>query len=140
MIDQTKATQIFGDIESVLNDTDIIVQIKGTSMWPFFEEGKTKIRLKKVDKLKKGRIYLFKINNTYILHRLTKINGDTLTFRGDGNYVPEVVNKTSVIASLESFINEGKETHITNKWYRFKVFIYRLLPRRVMLKVFKRRK
>ncbi len=140
MIDKAKATEVFGDIEKVLNDTNIIVRIKGSSMWPFFKEETTKVELKKIENFKKGRIYLFINNNTYVLHRLIKINGDTLTFRGDGNVAVEVVDKSAVIASLEGFSNNCKETHISNKWYRFKVFIYRLLPRRVMLKVFKRKR
>lgn len=140
MIERIKAENIFSEIEPILEIQDIEVRITGSSMWPFFKDGKTKVRLGKIKNIKKGKVYLFRndINDSYVLHRLVKINGETLIFRGDGNYATEKVSKEKLIAELVAFKNK-QEVFVTNKFYRFKVFIYLLMPRRVMLKLFKRK-
>lgn len=139
MIEKNKASSVFDDIDSLLEVSDIIVRITGTSMWPFFKEGKTKVKLSKINKIKKGKIYLFKNNESHVLHRLIKINGDILTFRGDGNVGVELVKKENLIAELIAYNNGKKEISVNNKFYRFKVFLYKLFPRRVMIKLFKKK-
>lgn len=141
MIKANNSIKVLDDIEGLLEVSDISLTVSGSSMWPFFKTGKTKTKLTKIKKIKKGNIYLFKKNDTYVLHRLIKIDDNYLTFRGDGNVKKEIVSKESLIAELVSYKNnDNKEILITKKSYKFKVFLYRLLPRRIVIKLFKRRK
>lgn len=140
MIKEQQVIDVFDDVSSLLEISDILVKVSGTSMWPFFKDNKTKVKLTKIKEIKKGKIYLFKKENTYVIHRLVKVKGEELTFRGDGNFLVERVSKDNLIAELIAFTNNGKkEIKVTNKFYRFKVFIYRLMPRRVVIKLFKRK-
>lgn len=136
---KNKAIDVFDDVDSLLEVSDIIVKINGRSMWPFLKDGKTKVKLSKIEQIKKGKIYLFKNNNSYVLHRLIRISGDILTFRGDGNVGIEKVNKNNLIAEMISYNNGKKEISVNNKFYRFKVFLYRLFPRRIIIKLFKKK-
>jgi|SRR5690554_996314 len=139
MIEKPKGINILDNINDLLNVSDVKLTATGTSMWPFFKGGKTKIKLSKIKNIKKGNIYLFKNNETFVVHRLIKIKNNSLIFKGDGNIKKEIVSKDSLLAELVSYVNKaGKEIKQTNKFYKLKVFIYRLLPRRVMLKLFKK--
>ena len=135
---KNKAIDVFDDVDSLLEVSDIIVKINGRSMF-LFKDGKTKVKLSKIEQIKKGKIYLFKNNNSYVLHRLIRINGDILTFRGDGNVGVEKVNKHNLIAEMIAYNNGKKEISVNNKFYRFKVFLYRLFPRRIIIKLFKKK-
>lgn len=138
MMVKNKAQEIFENIDSFLEVSDVLVHFKGTSMWPFFKEGITKVRLSKVQSIKKGNVYLFKENDKFILHRLIKIKDQHLIFRGDGNVHKETVKKEQLIAQMVAFTNKGKkEVLTTNKLYRFKLFVYKLIPRKVVIKLFK---
>lgn len=137
MIEKIKAREIFDNLAEILAEQDIKIKISGNSMWPFFIDKKTNVRLTKIKSIKKNNIYLFKYQNNYVLHRLIKIKGETLIFQGDGNNVKEIVDKTALVAELVAFENK-RLIYTTNKCYRLKVFLYRLLPRRVVIKLFKR--
>lgn len=139
MIEKSKDINVLDNISDLLSVSDVKLTVTGTSMWPFFKTGETKIKLTKIRNIKKGNIYLFKNNQIFVVHRLIKIKNDKLIFKGDGNIKKEIISKDSLIAELVSYINKsGKEIKQTNKLYKFKVFIYRLLPRRVTLKLFKK--
>lgn len=138
MMEKDKGINVFDDIDALLEVSDVTLTVTGTSMWPFFKENKTKVKLAKITEIKKGKSYLFEFEGRHVIHRLVKIKGEGLIFRGDGNVKRETVKKESLIAELVSYKNKKKEIFVTSKKYRFKVFIYRLLPRRIIIKLFKR--
>ena len=57
----------------------------GRSMLPFIRGGRDRVVLDAPGELEVGGIYLFQRGEKYILHRLEKIDGNNVTFRGDGN-------------------------------------------------------
>lgn len=139
MIKDGKAVNVLDDIDALLEVSDISLTASGSSMWPLFKTLKTKVTLTKVTEIKKGKIYLFIHNKTFVLHELIKVKDDSLIFRGYGNVKKEVVNKEAILAEALSFKNKNnKEVLLTNKNFKFKVFIYKLLPRRIVIKLFKR--
>lgn len=137
MIKNNETVDILVNAKELLEVTNISLTTTGSSMWPFFKGNNTKIKLSKIKEIKKGNIYLFKKENSYILHRLTKIKALKLILKGDGNVTKEIVNKEDLIAQLVSFNNGKKEVNVTNRLYKFKVFMYNLLPRKVVIKLFK---
>lgn len=126
----------FKDIQELLKTTNVKFKVKGSSMWPFFKDGKTTITLTKVEEIKKLDICLFTYKDKYLLHRLVKIKGDDYIFKGDGLISKEIVKRKNIIAKVISYENK-KEIDVKKFSYRLRVFLYRLLPRRIILKVFK---
>lgn len=130
-------TLLFGELKSILEEKDVILRIKGNSMWPFFKDIKTSVTLRKVVSIKNKEIYLFKLNDTYVLHRLIKVKDDKLIFRGDGNLGKEYTTKYSLIGHVIGFENK-KYIKTSSKVYKVKLRLYLLLPRIIMIKLFKR--
>lgn len=134
---EVSAKDFFADIDTLLLKQDVKIKVTGHSMWPFFKDRKTVVTLSKVTKIKKGDVYLFIYNSSYVLHRLIKVKGDKLIFRGDGNVIKEEVMKPKVLAVVKSYHNK-KEINTTKFSYKLRVCLYRMLPRRITLKLFKR--
>lgn len=126
----------FKDIKELLKTTDVKFKVKGSSMWPFFKDGKTTITLTKIDEIKKLDICLFIYKDKYLLHRLIKIKGDDYIFKGDGLISKEIVKREDIIGRVKSYETK-KEVDVNKFSYKLRVFLYRLLPRRIILKVFK---
>ncbi|MDD2575469.1 MAG: S24/S26 family peptidase [Acholeplasmataceae bacterium] len=128
---------LFSELKTILKEKDVILRIKGNSMWPFFKSGKTSVYLHKVELIKKYEIYLFQLNDTYVLHRLIKIKNDKLIFKGDGNHSIELITKDDLIGHVVSYQNK-KKIDTKSKFYKFRVRLYLLFPRRITIKLFKR--
>ena len=128
---------LFSELKTILKEKDVIIRIKGNSMWPFFKNGKTSVYLHQIDFIKKYEIYLFKLNDTYVLHRLIKIKKDKLIFKGDGNNSTELVTKDDLIGRVVSYQNK-KNINAKSKLYKLRVRLYLLCPRRITIKLFKR--
>lgn len=128
---------LFSELKTILKEKDVILRIKGNSMWPFFKNGKTSVHLHKVNLIKKHEIYLYKLNDTYVLHRLIKIKKDKLIFQGDRNYSTEIITKDDLIGHVVAYQNK-KYIDTKSRLYKFRVRLYLLCPRRMTIKLFKR--
>lgn len=86
-----------------LNNT-VKIPVKGSSMLPFIRPLSDEIELKRLNhkSLEKGNIVLAKTReNKYIVHRIEKIEQDTITLRGDGNLsVREICDKNNIFAEV----------------------------------------
>ena len=91
-------------------------------MRPFLEDQRDKALLRYPDKeLKVGDVILAcirpeKADDTaprrevrYALHRIVAIEGDNITMYGDGNFSPEHIKRTDVLAIATGFYRNGKE-------------------------------
>ena len=58
---------------------------RGVSMRPFIEGGRDKVILKSCREPRVGMIVLAKVGDTYVLHRIYKIDGEKIILHGDGN-------------------------------------------------------
>ena len=126
----------FQDVKAIIDTQDVIFKVKGTSMWPFFKDGKTTITLTKPKQLKRLGIYLFEIDNKFFLHRLIKIKKENYIFQGDGLISKEIVKKDQIVGFVSAYQTK-KQIYTHHKRYKLRVFLYRLLPRRIIIKVFK---
>ena len=85
----------------VADGRQIALPLRGKSMLPLLREGCDMVVLGPVAQPpKRGRIYLFRHEGKYRLHRLTKRVGEELVFRGDNAVAVERVSPTSVVAEL----------------------------------------
>ncbi len=89
----------------------VTLPLRGYSMRPYLEDGRDKGLLTKVtEPLKVGDVILARIeNNRYALHRIVRIEGDEITMYGDGNYSPEHIKESDVLAIAKGFYRKGSD-------------------------------
>ena len=109
----------------------IEIPLTGTSMKPLLQEGRDNLLLAPLAPdapLRRYDVVLFRYRGAYILHRIVKINGDTLVTRGDALVSTETPRRSDVAARLIAVRNTqtGKVTQCHSlKW--------KLLSRKTML-------
>ena len=127
---------------SLITIVIIPLPITGTSMLPLLEEGKALAEVEASDKkqLKKGDVVLYKKNdNTLVLHRIIKIEGeDNFTVLGDHQFKnAERVNKQQIIAIAQGFFINGSYVDENTRWYRIykRIWLSSLTLRRCCLSI-----
>ncbi|MBQ9236987.1 MAG: S24/S26 family peptidase [Prevotella sp.] len=87
----------------------VTLPLRGYSMRPYLEDGRDKGLLVKPDKpLKVGDVILAEIApHRYALHRIVKIEGDDIVMYGDGNFSPEHIKRSDVLAIAIGFYRKG---------------------------------
>ena len=109
---------------------------RGVSMRPFIEGGRDKVILHACKRPAVGMIVLAKVNDTYVLHRIYKIEGKKITLRGDGNLTgSETCTAADIIGCVVRLKNEdGKRMRLS------KGVLWRHLPtgiKRLYLKIYR---
>ena len=117
-----------------------LVPITGTSMLPLLEEGKALAEVEASDKkqLKKGDVVLYKKNdNTLVLHRIIKIEGDdNFKVLGDHQFKnAEQIKGEQIIAVARAFFINGRYVDGKTPIYRIykKIWLSSLTLRRFCL-------
>ena len=133
----------FSHVESLLqNGENVKIPIRGKSMLPFLKEtDKVVLFPAYSERFSLGDILLAREESgRVILHRLVKINKETLILAGDGNLVQhEIINSNQVIGIARWAIRGDKKIDLQSfknqvlgiSWYKFR------LIRRVYRKLFK---
>ena len=116
----------------------VTFRVRGRSMRPMIEGDRDSVVLVPcTGEVKKDDIILAEVSpQRYVLHRIIKVEGDTLTMRGDGNLVgTETFRRSDVIGRAEAFIRKGKRLEMNSrKWKIYSWFWTRMLPvRRYLL-------
>ena len=118
-------------VEAEINDgQDVRFRIKGTSMQPFLRHLRDEVVLQKCHSadLKPLDIVLFRYHDQYILHRICKIEHDTLIIQGDGIYASqEICKKSDVIGRVTYLIRRGKPLPANNRHYLLLVRLWHRL-------------
>lgn len=112
----------------------VTFRVRGRSMRPMIEGDRDSVVLVPcTGEVKKDDIILAEVSpQRYVLHRIIKVEGDTLTMRGDGNLVgTETFRRSDVIGRAEAFIRKGKRLNMdSRRWKVYSFFWTRLLPLR----------
>ena len=107
--------------EYVRDGHTVTLPLRGYSMRPYLEDGRDKALLTKApEKLKIGDVILAEISpKSYALHRIVDISGDNITMYGDGNFSPEHIHRSDVLAIATGFYRKGsgKVTPVDSFWY-----------------------
>ena len=123
--------ELFGEISQLLQDgLDAEFTVVGNSMWPFLASRRDKVTLRKAEigSLKKGDIVLFKTEDRYFLHRITKLKNRVFQTTGDSNcYHDNFVLTENVLGRVVSFTRKGKQIHCGNGFYKFISTVWRIL-------------
>ena len=121
---------------------EVIFKQKGMSMIPFIRGGRDSVLLRKADELKVGDIALAEISEgRYVLHRIEKIEGETIVLMGDGNLVGrERCRREDVMAIAVKIIKDRREIDCQSQGHLRNAEIWRrLLPvRRYLLAIYRR--
>ena len=117
--------------------------VQGYSMRPFLEHDRDKVELVLPQKPQTGQVVLAEIMpRTYALHRIIKIEGDTITMRGDGNLLSQTETFTAdkIIATAISFTRKGKKVDVdSRRWRLYSLLWDKLKPiRRILLGIHRR--
>lgn len=100
--------------EILERDHMLVYTCRGFSMWPLLHQNEDLLVIRKPDReLRKNDIVLFKVSTKYLLHRIVKIDGDTIITAGDHNaFKDRAITKDRVIGILTSFVRDGKERSV----------------------------
>lgn len=124
-----KKSVSFSEIEPLILESldagkTIELTVKGNSMNPFFVDGKTVVTLKRLSRsLQKNDIVLAKAFGKAVLHRIVKIDGETIVLQGDGNTTTEMIHAGEIIAHVISYRNK-KTIDLENQQLRFAMYFW----------------
>lgn len=134
--------ELMGPLLALLEETDHVpLVISGGSMSPFLVHGRDTVFLSKVRRpLKRGDMILYRRDSgTYILHRICRIRGNSLSLVGDAQTeIEEGVRPDQVLALVTAARRKGKLLKPGSFWWDFfeKAWIRIIRPRPLIVKAY----
>ena len=104
---------IIPEIAKLLDEGhSVTLKLRGVSMRPFLEDGRDKaILTKPCSPLKVGDVVLAEVApRRYALHRIVKIDGNSVVMRGDGNIATEQCDISKVFGIAHCFYRKGRKS------------------------------
>ncbi len=141
---QIENCKFLPEVIKLLNEGHTVtLLLKGFSMRPFLEDNRDKALLSKAKDIQVGDAVLAETApKHYVLHRIIKIQGETVTLRGDGNLGTEVCHINDVHGLAIGFYRKGRtKLDKTNgiKWRTYSHIWMALYPiRRYLLAAYRR--
>lgn len=110
--------------EMLENGMEVTFVTNGISMLPLLRD-KDSVTIKKSDVYKKNDVVLFKrLDSAFVLHRIIKIDGETVFTEGDSLCgKDEPINKEQILGKATAFIRQGKVLKESD----FKYAVYKLI-------------
>lgn len=126
----------FAEVERLVAEGSTVrVRVKGNSMRPLMRSDRTQVLLAPVaeGELRCGDIVLFRYRGSHVMHRIRRIEGDSLTMEGDGNYrAAEHAVRADVVARVEAVVTHGgRRIECSSREWRLKSALWLSLPRLV---------
>ena len=120
----------------------VTLPLKGYSMRPFLEDRRDKALLSAVETIAVGDVVLAEIApKRYALHRIVKLDGNSVTLLGDGNLTCEHCQRSDIKAKALGFYRKGSTTIdsvSSRKWRTYSAVWTHLYPiRRYLLFVYR---
>lgn len=138
----------FAEVERQLAEGHTVtIKVKGHSMTPLLRDGRDSVVVRAVrsEDIKLGQLMFFRYRGAWVMHRLCRIDGECLTFAGDGNYrKQESVLRSDVVATVIAVRRkDGRVVSCdSRRWHRASTLWLALHPfiRRVILSIIHRLK
>ena len=129
-------------LAETLNERGFVVATPaGMSMWPMLHHRRDSVVIRPAaGKLQRHDVALFRrLSGQLVLHRIIAVPGETYTFCGDNQWIPEQgIRQSQILGRLEGFYRGGVYVACSAPVYRLYVHIWcTLLPlsvRRVLLR------
>ena len=136
----------FEQVDTLLSDSRrVTLKVRGNSMNPWLWDGRHSVVVRRhtEEDVHRGEVLFFVSDGRWIMHRLERVEGDVLTFAGDGNYrLKECVRKEDVRGVVESVVTPSGRVIRCDGWeWRVKSRLWLVLPaivRRYVLAVVRR--
>lgn len=96
--------------------------VYGISMHPFLDSGRDKVVLTPPTEPHVGQVVLAEVMpQRYVMHRIIKIDGNTITMRGDGNpmKMTEQFTADKIVGVAEGFIRKGQYVSTNSRKWRY---------------------
>lgn len=138
----------FAEVERLIGEgEDVTIAIKGHSMRPWLRSEKEKVVLQPYNAggIEIGQIALFRYKGSHVLHRVIEIEGERVTFAGDGNInCYETASLSDIVAVAKSIITpKGRIIDCQSREWLVKSQTWQIMPqvaRRVILAIMHRLK
>ncbi|MBR5464289.1 MAG: S24/S26 family peptidase [Alistipes sp.] len=136
----------FEQIELLLKEgTDATFTLRGNSMRPLLRNNRDQVVVTPIghEDPRVGEVYLFRYQGHHLLHRLHRIEHQTLVMRGDGNHLLEERCQTKDLVARLVYIKRpsGKTINCASKSWQLKSKIWCTIPawtRRIILGIMRR--
>lgn len=124
----------FAEVERLISEgQSVTIPVKGFSMRPMMRSGKDKVILTAHSDraIKQGAVMLFRHNGHHIMHRIVKIEGENITFAGDGNYnKTEQATRDDIVATVTAIIRpSGRIISLDSRRWRIYSTLWLVLPK-----------
>lgn len=113
----------FAEVERLIGEgNDVTIPVKGHSMRPMMRSERDKVILSPVadEQISEGAVMLFRHHSNHVMHRIRKIEGESITFAGDGNYrIIEKAQKSDIVAIVSAIVRpSGAKVELNSKCWR----------------------
>ncbi len=107
-------------------DGQVVTHVVGTSMMPLLRNRESIVIVEAADRVppRRGDVVLYRMGDTYILHRVLRVTPEEYLIRGDNTWALERVPKAALLATMTGFYRrpEGRLVSRDDAAYR----LYRL--------------
>jgi len=117
-------------IEEILSSQGFFIFTgKGVSMLPMIREGADTVEVRPVSGLlRRGDVVLYKVKDSYLLHRILRVEPDCCIIRGDNCYTKETVLPEQILGVMVSFYRGRRRISLRNPLYAAYVFMVLHFP------------
>ena len=114
--------------ELLRKDGKVITHVVGSSMKPLLHDRQSIVIVEDVRNVppRKGDVVLYKVNGTYILHRIMQIAEKEYLIRGDNTWMTEHVPKTALLATMTGFYRKPDGRLITRENLFCQLYLFAL--------------
>ncbi len=136
--------EIIDEAVRLVNDgLSVTLPVNGVSMLPFITGGSDSVILKKPEHPETGLVVLAWVEGRrYVLHRIIRIEGDSVTLMGDGNIMGTERCTLGDIKAIATHVVDARQRtrYLYSPWQKRAAKIwFRLRPiRRYILAIYKR--
>lgn len=112
--------------EKIASGGQVTLRVKGTSMRPFYESGKTDVVLERLDgEPSRFDVILYESPaGGYVLHRILRGKDGFFTVCGDALTKKEIISRKQIIARVVSSSTDGMTLLANDKQYLRKVWAW----------------
>lgn len=114
------------------------IKVKGKSMEPFVRDGKDFVIVSAIPEghqFQKNELLLFSYHGQHIIHRVEKILGEKIIFKGDHQNYCEKVYPSDILAWISAIeLANGHRVHSMSPEWRLRTCYSRLILKARMLK------
>ena len=124
----------FAEVERMISEgQSVTIPVKGFSMRPMMRSEKERVILTahSDNDIKQGAVMLFRHNGHHIMHRIITIDGNDITFAGDGNYrIREQATKDDIVAQVTAIIRpSGRVISLDSRRWKIYSTLWLALPK-----------